>query len=172
MRVSPAEISRMARVAAAFVQRNEPALQEWVGINSFTENARGVNLLAERTAAWFAAAVDGGFHAHTQPSINRKYGNHLALVRRSSPPSTNGTPPKPTIALVSHLDTVYPEEIETLHKFRWDASTEKHPGGSWIRGPGSESPQSPVPSPQSPVLSTQRMARESELSAALICKLC
>lgn len=141
MRVSPAEISRMARVAAAFVQRNEPALQEWVGINSFTENANGVNLLAERTASWFSAAVDDGFQAHTRPSINNKYGNHLALVRRSSSSSTNSSSPKPTIALVSHLDTVYPEEIETLHNFCWQASTEEHSDGSWISGPGSDSSQ-------------------------------
>src|SRR5437899_7908663 len=77
-------------------------LREMVGINSFTENAEGVNRLSRFVAgAFLPLGFGASFHEATHPS----YGKHLVLRRASIPGA-------PTIALVSHLDTVFTEEEE------------------------------------------------------------
>lgn len=91
-----------------------------VAINSFTENAAGVNRLGELTARVFASL---GFTAATFPAARPDYGNHLVL--RS--PSVPGAP---TVALISHLDTVFTEEEEIRNAFAW------RPEGTRIHGPG------------------------------------
>lgn len=90
-----------------------------VGMNSFTGNREGVNQLARYTAETFAPL---GFTAEYVPSTNPNFGEHLVLTRRGK---TNRS-----IALISHLDTVFPPEEEVRNHFRWQ------PEGEIIFGPG------------------------------------
>ncbi|HVV00133.1 MAG TPA: M20/M25/M40 family metallo-hydrolase, partial [Verrucomicrobiae bacterium] len=96
-------------------------LRQMVEINSYTSNADGVNRLARLTAQLFAPL---GFSAEYVPSENPEFGNHLVLTR---PGRT-----KRSIAMVSHLDTVFPPEEEARNNFRWSIE------GDRIFGPGTE----------------------------------
>src|SRR5947208_14183115 len=106
-----------------YLKRQMPAalemLRQMVGINSFTGNREGVNNLGRLTAECFAPL---GFTAEFVPSVNPDYGDHLVLTRRG-----RGTK---SIAMVSHLDTVFPPEEETRNNFHWQ------PDGDRIYGPG------------------------------------
>lgn len=108
---------------ATFLEAQLPTaldlLRQMVGINSFTGNRDGVNRLARLTADCFAPL---GFTAESVPSINPLYGDHLVLTR----PGTTAR----SIALVSHLDTVFPPEEEVRNDFHW------RPEGDRIYGPG------------------------------------
>lgn len=115
----------MRMIAAALTghcERQLPAtldfLRRMVAINSFTGNAAGVNALGELIAAEFAPL---GFEAGFFPPPRPEYGRHLILKRSAS---------APTIALVSHLDTVFPAEEEERNNFAW-----RHEGRR-IYGPG------------------------------------
>jgi glutamate carboxypeptidase len=94
-------------------------LREMVGINSFTGNRDGVNRLSRFTAECFAPL---GFTAEFVPSTNKAWGEHLVLTRRGR----SGR----NIALISHLDTVFPPEEEARNNFRWQVE------GDRIFGPG------------------------------------
>jgi glutamate carboxypeptidase len=94
-------------------------LRQMVGINSFTANPDGVNRLGRFTAGCFAPL---GFTAEYVPSTNRQWGAHLVLTRRGQSARS--------IALISHLDTVFPLEEEAHNNFRWQ------PEGDRIFGPG------------------------------------
>jgi glutamate carboxypeptidase len=94
-------------------------LRQMVGINSYTANPDGVNQLARLTADCFTPL---GFTAEFIPSTNPAWGNHLVLTRRGRSPWS--------IALVSHLDTVFPPEEEARNNFRWQVE------GDRIFGPG------------------------------------
>jgi glutamate carboxypeptidase len=94
-------------------------LRRMVGINSFTANREGVNRLGRFTAESFAPL---GFSAEFVPSVNPGYGDHLVLTRPGQ--SAHG------IAMVSHLDTVFPPEEEARNHFHWQ------PEGDRIYGPG------------------------------------
>jgi glutamate carboxypeptidase len=96
-------------------------LRQMVELNSFTENAEGVNRLGRLTASVFAPL---GFEADYVPAAQPGYGAHLVLKRPRVPEA-------PTIALVSHLDTVFTEEEERRHHFSWRQE------GSRVYGPGS-----------------------------------
>jgi len=96
-------------------------LRQMVEINSFTGNPDGVNRLARFTAECFARL---GFSAEYVPSTNRDYGNHLVLTRRGRS--------EKSIAMVSHLDTVFPPEEEERNNFHW------LPEGDRIYGPGTQ----------------------------------
>jgi len=72
-------------------------LRQMVGINSFTGNRKGVNRLGRYTAECFAPL---GFTAEYVPSTDKEWGHHLVLTRRGR----SGR----SIALISHLDTVFP----------------------------------------------------------------
>jgi glutamate carboxypeptidase len=93
-----------------------------VEINSFTANPAGVNALAELTADLFAGL---GFQAEVVPSANSRYGSHLFMKRS---PAEN---PISALALVSHLDTVFPAEEARANSFTWRVEGER------IYGPGS-----------------------------------
>src|SRR5580765_3323143 len=82
-------------------------LREMVGINSFTENAAGVNRLGELIASNFAPL---GFTPTFVASSHEAYGDHLVMRGPSRPGAR-------TIALVSHLDTVFTEEEEIRNHF-------------------------------------------------------
>src|SRR2546425_716653 len=94
-------------------------LRQMVGINSFTSNREGVNRLGRFTAECFAPL---GFTVEFVPSANPNYGDHL--VFRSAGGSQR------SIAMVSHLDTVFPPEEEARNQFHW------LPEGDRIYGPG------------------------------------
>src|SRR5512140_3461423 len=83
-------------------------LRQMVGINSYTANREGVNRLARFTAECFAPL---GFTPEFVPSTNREWGDHLVLTRRGRSGKS--------LALVSHLDTVFPPEEEERNNFRW-----------------------------------------------------
>jgi glutamate carboxypeptidase len=106
-----------------FLQSQMPAalemLRQMVGINSFTGNRDGVNRLGRFTAECFAPL---GFTAEYVPSTNKQWGDHLVLTRRGR----SGR----SVALVSHLDTVFPPEEEARNNFRWLVE------GDRIFGPG------------------------------------
>jgi len=94
-------------------------LRQMVGINSFTANRDGVNRLGRFTAECFAPL---GFSAQFVPSTYREWGDHLALTRRGRSARS--------VALISHLDTVFPPEEEGRNDFHWQ------PAGDRIFGPG------------------------------------
>lgn len=96
-------------------------LRRMVGINSFTGNPAGVNELGRCTADCFAPL---GFSAEFVPSRNPEWGKHLVLSR----PGTSGK----AIAMISHLDTVFPPEEEQRNNFKWQ------PEGDRIYGPGTQ----------------------------------
>jgi len=94
-------------------------LRRMVGINSFTGNRDGVNQLAGFTAKCFVLL---GFTSETVPSVNPAYGDHLVLTRRGKSARS--------IAMVSHLDTVFPPEEEARNNFQWLREDDR------IYGPG------------------------------------
>jgi glutamate carboxypeptidase len=96
-------------------------LRQMVGINSYTTNQEGVNKLARFTAECFAPL---GFTAEFVPAVNPNFGDHLVLTRRGCSAKT--------VAMVSHLDTVFPPEEEIRNDFRWQ------PEGDRIYGPGTQ----------------------------------
>lgn len=95
-------------------------LEEMVGINSFTANPEGVNRLARWTAKYFEPL---GFSAEFVPSTNPGWGDHLVLTKRGQSMRN--------LALISHLDTVFPPEEEQRNDFRFLRE------GDLIYGPGS-----------------------------------
>lgn len=107
----------------AFLDQQMPAglamLRQMVAINTFTDNPEGVNRLGTLTADCFAPL---GFTAESVPSTNPAWGNHLVLTR---PGRSNKS-----IALISHLDTVFSPEDEARNHFCW------HQEGDRIFGPG------------------------------------
>jgi glutamate carboxypeptidase len=94
-------------------------LRGMVGINSFTANAAGVNAVADLVAETFAPM---GFSA-TRVQGPKGLGQHLFLA-------TKADPQLPTLALISHLDTVFPAEEERRNDFAWRKD------GDRIYGPG------------------------------------
>jgi len=106
-----------------FLEAQLPAalerLRQMVGINSFTLNREGIKRLGRYTADCFAPL---GFAAEFVPSTNPQFGEHLVLTRQGH--ATH------SIAMVSHLDTVFPPEEEVRNQFRWQVE------GDRIFGPG------------------------------------
>jgi glutamate carboxypeptidase len=94
-------------------------LEAMVNINSHTGNPAGVNRLGQLTEAWFAPL---GFTAERVPSTNPAWGDHLILTRPGRTPRM--------VAMVSHLDTVFPPEEEERNRFRWEVD------GDRVFGPG------------------------------------
>ncbi len=106
-----------------FFKRQMPSalemLRRMVEINSFTGNREGVNRLGRCTAECFAPL---GFTPEYVPSTNPNFGDHLVLTRRGRSARS--------LALVSHLDTVFPPEEEARNDFHWLVE------GDRIYGPG------------------------------------
>src|SRR5262245_4380016 len=94
-------------------------LRQMVGINSFTGNPDGVNRLGRFTADCFTPL---GFTAECVPASNPHYGEHLVLTRPGHSDAS--------IAMVSHLDTVFPPEEEARNNVDWQAE------GDRAYGPG------------------------------------
>lgn len=96
-------------------------LRQMVGINSFTANPAGVNSLGQLTAEAFAPL---GFAAEFVPSTNPAWGKHLVLTRTGLSARN--------LAMISHLDTVFPPEEEARNNFHWLVE------GDRIFGPGTQ----------------------------------
>jgi len=94
-------------------------LERMVGINSFSTNRAGVNQLARFTAECFAPL---GFTAEHVPSRFPEFGDHLVLTRQGRSARN--------VALIAHLDTVFPPEEEQRNNFKWSVE------GDRIFGPG------------------------------------
>ena len=94
-------------------------LREWVGLNSYTLNRDGVNILGQSTAAAFAPL---GFSAELVPCSDPRVGHHLFLRRPGQA--------RATLLCVSHLDTVFPPAEELKNNFRWREAESR------IYGPG------------------------------------
>ncbi len=94
-------------------------LRRMVEINSWTENRAGVERVGRLTAAAFAPL---GFTAEWIPSRNPGWGDHLVMTRPGRTPQS--------VAMVSHLDTVFPPEEEERNQFRWSVE------GDRLFGPG------------------------------------
>jgi glutamate carboxypeptidase len=112
-----------ANPLSEFLSNQMPAalelLRQMVAINSFTGNREGVNRLGRFTAESFASL---GFTAEHVPSTRTEWGDHLVMTRRGRSGKS--------IALISHLDTVFPPEEEARNNFRWQVE------GDRIFGPG------------------------------------
>lgn len=111
------------QVLKQFIAAQMPAalemLRSMVEINSFTAHREGVNRLGRLTADCFRSL---GFVPEFVPSTNPAWGDHLVLTRSGRSPQS--------IALISHLDTVFPPEEEEQNDFHW------RPEGDRIFGPG------------------------------------
>lgn len=94
-------------------------LRQMVGINSFTANRDGVNRLGRFTADCFEPL---GFQAEFVRSTNPAWGDHLVMTK-------NGRSGR-SLAMIAHLDTVFPPEEELRNDFRWQVE------GDRIYGPG------------------------------------
>jgi len=116
------DCKELSRYLEARLPETLELLETMVGINSFTTNPDGVRRLAEVTAETFAAL---GFTARTLPTTDPELSDHLLLEK----PCIGGSE-GPTIAMVSHLDTVFPAEEEVTNHFHW------RPEGNRIYGPG------------------------------------
>lgn len=100
-------------------------LKAMVGINSFTSNRAGVNRLGQLTAECFEEL---GFEKEFVPSTNPAWGNHLSMTRPGH--STK------SVALIAHLDTVFPPEEELANGFQWQVEGDRAygPGTLDIKG--------------------------------------
>jgi len=94
-------------------------LRQMVGINSYTVNRDGVNRLGRFTAECFAPL---GFAAEYVRSTYSEHGDHVILTKPGGSVRS--------IAMISHLDTVFPPEEEARNNFHWQ------PEGDRIYGPG------------------------------------
>ena len=100
-------------------------LKGMVGINSFTSNREGVNRLGQITAECFEEL---GFEKEFVASTNPNWGNHLILTRRGRLTKN--------VALIAHLDTVFPPEEELANGFRFQVEGDRAygPGTLDIKG--------------------------------------
>lgn len=94
-------------------------LEQLVAVNSHSRARSGLLENARLVAGAFEPL---GFTARQVADADPERGDHLFLVRRGEGPQS--------IALVSHLDTVYTAEQEAANDFRWREE------GSRIYGPG------------------------------------
>ncbi|MGB9669082.1 MAG: M20/M25/M40 family metallo-hydrolase, partial [Anaerolineales bacterium] len=100
-------------------------LHRMVEINSFTANQSGVKKFGELVAQIFEPL---GFESDFVASIKPNFGNHLFLKLNREYDSIKIT--RPTVALISHLDTVFSPEEEETHHFHWRVENNR------IFGPG------------------------------------
>ena len=100
-------------------------LRRMVEINSFTANPDGVNKLGGLTAEFFFKL---GFKPEFVQCENPNFGKHLILTQPEE--NNEARNEKTVIALISHLDTVYPPEEEITNNFFWRLEHDR------IYGPG------------------------------------
>lgn len=101
----------------------ETALAELVSINSFTENVEGGQKVAAMLEELFAIE---GLETHRVPSKSGRFADHLVMT--SAWTNRGGSP----IALIGHLDTVFPPG--TFEGFRRDGDLARGPGVLDMKG--------------------------------------
>ncbi|MDH3285827.1 MAG: M20/M25/M40 family metallo-hydrolase [Acidobacteriota bacterium] len=111
--------SRLRRAVHDLLDDAKRSLRALVECNSFTRNHDGVARNARTLTELFEPL---GFAAHSVASDEETHGDHLVLTR-PGPGNTD-------LLLVSHLDTVYPPDLERRAGFVW------HEEDDLIRGPG------------------------------------
>jgi glutamate carboxypeptidase len=109
----------------ANLERYLDILRGMVEINSFTANPQGVNELGRFSAGLFEP---WGFQAEYVQSVDASFGRHLFLSKMAAPTESRRQPR--SIALVSHLDTVFPAEEEARNNFTWQRTDKR------VYGPG------------------------------------
>lgn len=102
----------------------ETALAELVSINSFTENVDGGRAVADMLQNDVFANIEG-LTSTRIASTTKKFADHLVFT---SAPSTS----KQTLALVGHLDTVFPPG--TFEGFKRDGDLARGPGVLDMKG--------------------------------------
>jgi glutamate carboxypeptidase len=117
------EADDAARWLAEQSKAMETALAELVSVNSFTENVDGGNAVGRILEELFA--IDG-LEASRVKSASAKFADHLVV---SSLWTSRGDAP---IALVGHLDTVFPPG--TFEGFRRDGDLARGPGVLDMKG--------------------------------------
>jgi glutamate carboxypeptidase len=120
------------KILNEYLQKRLPVyidlLRQMVEINSFTTNSIGVNQLGKLTLKAFDSL---GFKPEFIQSINPNFGKHLFLYHSALAPRTSAnTNVGNSIALVSHLDTVFSSDEEMKNQFFFRQSGDK------IYGPG------------------------------------
>jgi len=101
-------------------------LKQMVAINSFSANPSGVNELGIHTAHSFTPL---GFEAEFIQSADPSYGKHLFLSREPKSTQFKGAQPN-SLAMISHLDTVFSRAEEEQNNFYWRKA------GNRLYGPG------------------------------------
>ena len=91
------------------------SLRRLVEVNSFTRNRAGVLHTGDLCAEMFEPL---GFEARRVPSETPDCGDHVFCVKKGSGDAS--------ICMVSHLDTVFPPEVEERDGFAWREE------GDWI----------------------------------------
>ncbi|WP_269540585.1 M20/M25/M40 family metallo-hydrolase [Cerasicoccus fimbriatus] len=101
-------------------------LRRMMDINSLTTNISGVQAVGECMAEHFTTF---GFIPEFIPTKNPEHGSHLVLRRPVAPQA-------PTIALLTHLDTVFSESEERENNFSWRVEGDRiyGPGANDIKG--------------------------------------
>lgn len=113
------EPSALRQIISADLPQGLVWLRRMVETNSFTANKTGVAQVAALTTECFASL---GFTAETVASTNPAWSDHLILTRTGES--------ERSLALISHLDTVFPPEEEERNNFHWSVE------GDRIFGPG------------------------------------
>jgi glutamate carboxypeptidase len=103
----------------------EQALAELVEINSFTENVEGGRKVGAMLEELYA--IDG---LTSRRVASTKFADHLVVSSTSPSSATSGAPPP--IALVGHLDTVFPPG--TFEGYKRDGDLARGPGVLDMKG--------------------------------------
>eukprot|EP00041_Stephanoeca_diplocostata_P041527 m.8253 g.8253 ORF g.8253 m.8253 type:complete len:468 (+) comp6149_c0_seq1:289-1692(+) len=151
---------KLARACLAYLQdpTRESFYKDWlrrlVQHNSYTQDPAAIRRQAELTADFFSsldiahedAESDSGesqrihkkrsIQAHFIDSESSLYGPHLSIRVSEQHQSSVATNPRPTIGLVSHLDTVYPDNVLERHGFQWMDYAHDDAAGNRVLGPG------------------------------------
>lgn len=94
-------------------------LENFVGINSFTYNPAGINALGQQYADLYETL---GFKSTFIQAQHENCGKHVISIKKGKSAKN--------IILISHIDTVYPQEVEAKENHYWKAK------GELIYGPG------------------------------------
>ena len=94
-------------------------LERFVGLNSFTYNPAGINALGQQYADLYATL---GFNTNFIQAQVKNCGHHSVSIKKGKSPKN--------ILLISHLDTVYSQEVEAKENHYWKSK------GELIYGPG------------------------------------
>lgn len=122
------DIDTIAHGMKAYLEGRLPRyldlLARMVAVNTFTENAAGIDRLADDTAAAFAQL---GFMAEKIPSVHSAYGPHLLMQKPGG---------GARVCCISHLDTVFSaeEEVRNGFSFRIEKDRVYGPGVNDIKG--------------------------------------